>query len=198
MGKGGKYIFSEEERLAGLRIVCPSCGAQKYQHCWVVATGELYKDSRGGHCHSRRITQAVGRRLHPRLNPQEAERGKVMARYVLLSFDNDQEADEFVAAFQRPGGAFYMGADGHFHQTDEEGTFVRAMYQKPTKFCDCGTATGLPFARKSSYTRSLKYGWMVHTQCKKPTTNWASGEGWYAALGTNLLPITGRAPEWRG
>lgn len=91
-----------------------------------------------------------------------------------------------------------MGADGHFHQTDEEGTFVRAMYQKPTKFCDCGTATGLPFARKSSYTRSLKYGWMVHTQCKKPTTNWASGEGWYAALGTNLLPITGRAPEWRG
>lgn len=122
-----------------------------------------------------------------------------MARYVLVAFDDDKVANEFVQAVERPGGFFFLGTDGHFRTvnvSDEPGkAFVRGVWQKPTKFCDCQ-----PSGRKQErgYTRGKKYSWWVHKDCGKPTSLWASGEHFFYSLGRNLLPVSSNAPEWRG
>lgn len=124
-----------------------------------------------------------------------------MARYVLVAFDKDSDADEFVAAVERPGGFFFLGRDGHFRTTNipddptQGQTFVRGMWQKPTKFCECQ-----PSGKKQErgYTRSKKYAWWVHADCGKPTALWARGEHFFYSLGKNLLPVSANAPEWRG
>lgn len=116
----------------------------------------------------------------------------------MVAFDDDATADEFVEAVSRPGGFFFLGKDGHFRTTnnDESATkaFVRGMWQRPTKFCDCGITK----ANKKPYARSKKYGWWVHKDCAKPEKLWADGEHYYYSLGTNLLPVSADAPEWRG
>jgi hypothetical protein len=124
-----------------------------------------------------------------------------MARYVLVAFDNDIAADEFVQAVERPGGFFFLGSDGHFRTaniTDDPTNttaFVRGVWQKATKFCDCQ-----PGGKKQErgFTRSKKYAWWVHADCGKPTKLWASGEHFFYSLGKNLLPVSAEAPEWRG
>jgi hypothetical protein len=120
-----------------------------------------------------------------------------MARYVLLAVNDDTAADELVEAVTRQGGFFFLGKDGHFRTAnivddpDTTNIFVRGMWQKPTKFCDC---TGVD----KSFTRSKKYSWWVHSKCGKPTELWASGEHFFYSLGRNLLPVSEQAPEWRG
>jgi hypothetical protein len=111
-----------------------------------------------------------------------------VAVYVVLAFDDDQKAKEFVSQTLRT----------------EEVTFgastiqrwaravVRGVYKKPTVFCQCDAATGR--------TRGKKYGWWVCRKCGKPAEGWAKGDCWYTALGTNLLPksVSGeyRPPGW--
>jgi hypothetical protein len=57
-----------------------------------------------------------------------------MARYVLVAFDNDSAANEFVQAVERPGGFFFLGSDGHFRTaniTDDPTSttaFVRGVH----------------------------------------------------------------------
>lgn len=114
-----------------------------------------------------------------------------MARYVLLAFDDNEKADEFVEACQETGivgaNAYEMGTLTHFAPE------VRAVYQMPTKFCDCTVGKG-----GRGFTRGKKYGWWVHSTCGKPTRAWARGEHWFTALGRNLLERTPQAPEYRG
>lgn len=111
-----------------------------------------------------------------------------MAKYVLLAFDDDAEADKFV---EHHGEGIMLSAP-----MEEPGLYtylkptVRAVFKKPTQFCSC---TG-----EKSFTRGQKYGWWVHAKCKKPMEGWAAGDIWYTALGTNLLPISEAAPENRG
>lgn len=120
-----------------------------------------------------------------------------MARYVLLAVSDDHLADELVEAVGRQGSFFFLGKDGHFRTANvpddpnSASVFVRGMYQKPTKFCEC---TGVD----KSFTRSKKYSWWVHSACGKPTELWARGEHFFYSLGTNLLPVSTNAPEWRG
>lgn len=124
-----------------------------------------------------------------------------MARYVLVAFDQDKDAEEFVQSVGRRGGFFFLGTDGHFRTANvpEDPTtsnaFVRGVWQKPTKFCDCQ-----PSSKKQDrgYSRSKKYSWWVHKDCGKPTKLWASGEHFFYSLGRNLLPVSTEAPEWRG
>jgi hypothetical protein len=109
-----------------------------------------------------------------------------MAKYVLLSFDDDKLADEFVQQF----------TDDVVERAKYERTgiyaYVRGVYKKPTKFCTC---VGI---KKRGFTRGKKYGWWVCDQCKKPTVGWGRGDHWFLALGKNLLPVGGNAPEYRG
>jgi len=108
-----------------------------------------------------------------------------VARYLLLQFDDDEAADAVVATIQSGGGV----AIGHDVQGD---CIVRAVFKKPTKFCEC---TNL---KKRGFTRGQKYGWWVCDQCKRPTQGWARLELAYQVFGKNLLPPSEDAPEYRG
>lgn len=110
-----------------------------------------------------------------------------MAKYVLVAFDKDEDADAFVKTVQDNREVL---AGYHYDPMIFEAT-VRGVWRKPTKFCDCKGHSG-------PYTRGQKYGWWVHVKCKKPMKTWIIGHMWYTALGTNLLPISDDAPEYRG
>jgi len=74
-----------------------------------------------------------------------------VARYVLIEFDNDAEADSFVVTIN--------GTDSPFIGT----ATMRAIgvYQKPTMFCEC------PGVDDTS-VRGAKHGWWLHRKCGKP------------------------------
>lgn len=111
-----------------------------------------------------------------------------MAKYVLLAFDDDKEADKFIEQTQRAHGIYDDEGGGHMSYACD----VRGVYRKPTKFCDCKTT------KHRGFTRGKKYGWWVCSQCGKPTVGWGRGDHWFLALGKNLLPVDNRAPEYRG
>lgn len=108
-----------------------------------------------------------------------------MAKYVLLVFDDDAAADKAVQMIQGAHGLLWL----HDQQMSCD---VRGVYKKPTKFCRCVGVKGRAF------TRGQKYGWWVCSKCKKPTIGWGRGDHWFLALGRNLLPVDGNAPEYRG
>jgi hypothetical protein len=87
-----------------------------------------------------------------------------MAKYVLLHFEDDDEADEFVQRFTDDveERSRYMRVGIYAD--------VRSVYKAPTKFCSHGGASG-PF------TKGRKFGWWVHAVagCMKPTTGWVTG-----------------------
>jgi|SRR5687767_3845136 len=89
-----------------------------------------------------------------------------MARYVVMLFSDDGQADEFVQAVQRQGGFFFLKSDGHFETANNEATApkvtVEAMYQRPTLFCDC------PPESDPKLVQTKKHSWTVHNKCKKP------------------------------
>ena len=115
-----------------------------------------------------------------------------MPYYVLLSFDNDNDAKDFVKAQLK---------EDH---TDTEGSpvwavpqldtaQVRGVYKKPTKFCHCATKD-----KARGWTRGKKYGWWVCSTCGLPSEYWSRGDMWETAVGTNLIPVECLAkPEWR-
>jgi hypothetical protein len=121
-----------------------------------------------------------------------------VAKYVILQFDDDGEASIFVQSTVENGLLVNRMAEdinreyGVWHFSP----IVRAVFQRPTKFCDCAsTGTNL---KARGFTRGKKYGWWVCSICKKPTSGWAQGHEWFKALGRNLLPKTPQAPEYRG
>lgn len=82
----------------------------------------------------------------------------VVARYVLLEFDDNDEANNFVAILN--GGDF----DGRAAEAMPGGTIrVRAVYFKPTQFCE-HTAK----ERGERTARGAKYGLRVCNLCYKP------------------------------
>lgn len=124
-----------------------------------------------------------------------------MARYVILAFDDNKEADAFIAAVERAnetGNNHVFYTTPHSTLPNEYGmtglvkAFVRGVYMRPTQFCSCADKT------KGGYTRGKKWGIWVHSTCGLPTKAWATGDHWYAAMGRNLLPPSPQAPEWRG
>jgi len=69
-----------------------------------------------------------------------------MAKYVVVEFANDEEADAFAATLADAGAASSLS--------------VKGVFKKPTQFCTC------PPSDKS--VRGKKYGWWVHKDCGKP------------------------------
>lgn len=111
-----------------------------------------------------------------------------MAKYVLLQFDDDAEADRFLEGVEE--GDVGIG-DGITIALLKFA--VRGIWRKPTKFCECKTDM-----RRGGFRRGQKYGWWVHAKCGKPSRSWGRGDHWFLALGKNLLPVTDGAPEYRG
>jgi hypothetical protein len=112
-----------------------------------------------------------------------------MAKYVLLAFDDDKDADQAVQMIQ----ASRCVRWGHGLSLACK---VRGMWKKPTKFCEGGGCS--TSKKRPAFTRGTKYGWWVCANCGRPSRAWAKGDAWYTALGTNLLPITDETPEYRG
>lgn len=77
-----------------------------------------------------------------------------MAKYVLVAFDNDEDADAFAEMVPKSGGPL---------DHDNSGTrmFVRGIFKKPTQYCKCN-----PQSDKS--VRGAKWGWWVCAKCAKP------------------------------
>lgn len=99
-----------------------------------------------------------------------------MACYVLLEFDDNTKAKNFIVKVNGEYAAIDMPARGFR---------VRALWGKPTKFCEC---TG---GRKGMfpYRRAEKSGWWVHSECGRPNVAWGKNHNhWFSALGRNLLP----------
>lgn len=121
-----------------------------------------------------------------------------MAKYVMLSFDKDSDADAFVAAAQSETGILWTAYQDQYD--DRAGglphleAIVRAVFKKPTLTCACVKSP----KQGRAFTRGKKYGWWVCKLCGKPTPGWVRGEHWFLALGRNLLPINQEAPEYRG
>lgn len=115
-----------------------------------------------------------------------------MAKYVLLAFDDDKQADVFVERTQELRAVVMDDRKYPDSTVTELPCDVRGVYRKPTKFCNCH---GI---KKRGFTRGRKFGWWVCSQCSKPTVGWGRGDHWFLALGKNLLPISNSAPEYRG
>lgn len=114
-----------------------------------------------------------------------------MAVYVLLTFDKDDDAKKFVGSVLEEKTAFVQ--EGNFCENGfEVPASVRGVWKKPTLFCECESRD-----KKRGFTRGKKYGWWVCVKCGKPSWRWAQGNAWFTALGTNLLPQSQVAPEYR-
>jgi len=110
-----------------------------------------------------------------------------MSVYVLLAFDDDEDAKKLVETAVTLKGST-MGNP----EVPVIPYTIRAVYKKPVKFCDCDRPPG--------WTRGKRFGWWVCSKCGKPGEAWAKGFVWYTALGTNLLPreICGEPPQPAG
>jgi len=66
-------------------------------------------------------------------------------KYIVLEFDNDDEADSFAGTITEGPAASIR---------------VKAVFRKPSQFCEC------PPTEKSA--RGAKWGWWICTICAKP------------------------------
>jgi hypothetical protein len=76
-----------------------------------------------------------------------------MPRYVLIEFDDNAQADAFVAKtlLKEEKGAKYR---------------VIGLFAKPRNFCQCPPSSQRQVASETA--RGVKYGWMVHRNCGRP------------------------------
>jgi hypothetical protein len=114
-----------------------------------------------------------------------------MAVYVMLTFDNDDEAHKYVKDVLQSK-SVTIATKSLDPDVEEIPALVRGVWKKPTIFCTCDSND-----RKVGFTRGKKFGWWVHAKCGKPSKLWGQGNAWHPALGRNLLPQSELAPEYR-
>lgn len=86
-----------------------------------------------------------------------------MAKHIVVSFDDDDDAAQFMAAIKIEGAIFFQDPEQHFKHIDVNKARVIGVFAKPTKFCECPYVADMPTAR------SAKYGWYIHHPgCSKP------------------------------
>lgn len=73
-----------------------------------------------------------------------------MAKYVVVQFDNNDEADSFVQTIS-------SGFD-HLSSNANANIQIVAVFQKPTLFCECATPS-------ENSVRGSKWGWWL---CRNP------------------------------
>lgn len=110
-----------------------------------------------------------------------------MARLVVLRFDDNEVADEFIKNGKDFLDSTYDNFWGNVH--------VKGLYAMPTQFCDSGggCSTG---KRIQFWTRGTKFGWWVCKVCRKPakTTEEKTIRA-VVSQGTNLLKAEGEPQE---
>lgn len=115
-----------------------------------------------------------------------------MARYVVLSFEDNEEAESFierVSCYQHEATCNCMQPDHEGEHCDcdpQEPVQVVSMLAQPTQFCD-GNCYKEKDGRGPKFVQGQKYGWWVCTVCHKPLPHPALYRP-VIAYGTNLLP----------
>ena len=71
-----------------------------------------------------------------------------MSMYVLVEFDNDDQAQRLVDAMQ-----------------GKKAFRVVGLFKKPTKFCECPPMTDLQQSREVALGE--RFGWRVHRKCRR-------------------------------
>ena len=113
-----------------------------------------------------------------------------MAVYVLVAFDNDVHAKEWIKTQQ-------MYAERRRNLTEEQidriagvtGNYdVVAMYKKPTLFCNVLDGQHKTNRRVIGFTKGHKYGWWVCAACNKPREMYVQAILDNNSFGFNLLP----------
>jgi hypothetical protein len=110
-----------------------------------------------------------------------------VAVHLMLDFDDDEDAKKFIRDNVQ------SGAVTASPQHPALKAKVVGVWKKPTSFCNIGDGHRAAYLRNvgpkgGGWTRGRSYGWWVDPACKKPTSEWAAGNGWHLALGVNLLP----------
>lgn len=91
-----------------------------------------------------------------------------MAKWVVLAFDDDKEADNFVNQILKANESQFEGEQ--VLATLPVPTFVEAVYKKPTRYCNCvnDPSVKLSGRRVRGWTKGLKFGWYVCPKCRRP------------------------------
>ena len=103
-----------------------------------------------------------------------------MARLVVLRFEDNDEAEEFVNAHK-----VYMADEKtNMHQAFPE---VLGLLAMPTQFCEQG---GCGKGRIKEFARGTSYGWWVCARCHKPSGKTTGAKLWrtICSQARNLLP----------
>lgn len=110
-----------------------------------------------------------------------------MARYLVLSFDPNDDAEEFVRDWARhkdeEGFAPFKTPDGRVVEAE-----VVGLYAQPTQYCE----KGMPQAHGAGYkmagwARGQKFGWWICGVCKKPSKLWGTNVNAVIGAAYNLL-----------
>jgi len=71
-----------------------------------------------------------------------------MAKYVVVEFDSDEDAEGFAGTLEWEGHTATIRVAG--------------VFKKPTMFCEC------PPSNNPKSVRGAKWGWWLHKDCGKP------------------------------
>lgn len=93
-----------------------------------------------------------------------------MARYVMLEFDDNQMAEEFVKAVHEGLEVIYaqqvkVDEDKWESKFKPLKALVRGLWFKPVNFCEC---IPQPEDSARNFVKGSKFGIFVHRVCKKP------------------------------
>lgn len=93
-----------------------------------------------------------------------------MARLLVLRFEDDEFAEDFIKASGRDTAIL---SDLYREYT------IEAAFQMPTKFCNCAH-------RGDGWRHSGKHNWWLHHSCGRPSVGWGSNIRTIIATGHDL------------
>lgn len=82
-----------------------------------------------------------------------------MAKYVVLEFEDDKDADGLVEGLNAVGYILSASENSSMWKTYPN---VVGVFKKPTLFCEC------PPQNNPKSVRGQKWGWWLHKDCGKP------------------------------
>ena len=92
-----------------------------------------------------------------------------MARYIVVAVDDNKVADNLIAKLA---------------PLESKGVTISGLFARPKVFCRCEGA-----GRKTNraWTRGIKLGWWVCSDCHKPGRQWGSNAQAVISQSVNLL-----------
>lgn len=73
-----------------------------------------------------------------------------MAKYILIEFDNDDQAHKMVEKIEGVESSTYR---------------IAGIFKKPVKYCECPPRDAYV---KTDFALGKAFGWWVHRQCRRP------------------------------